>query len=329
MKPLRLPPNQLRRFYRGGEALARFRRLPELADEGPEDWVGSTTTAFGDGDSGLARLDDGTTVRDAIRGDPEAYLGSGRTEPGLLVKLLDAGERLPVHCHPDRSFATERLGSRYGKTEAWLIVETTGERPLVWLGFRDGVAADDLAAWVADQDVAALRGAVNELEVSPGDVLYVPAGLPHALGEGILMVELQEPTDFSVLLEWQGFAVDGAADGHVGVGWPAALDAVDRSAWPPDRLAALRRSTPDGERVSLLPDDAAAFFRGERLRPARDLELDPAFSILVVVGGSGRLECAGGGLDVSRGETLLVPHGAGPCRLAGDVDVIRCLPSAS
>ena len=120
----------------------------------------------------------------------------------------------------------------------------------MWLGFRDDVTGDDLAAWVANQDVAALRGAVNEVEVAPGDVLYVPAGLPHALGEGILMVELQEPTDFSVLLEWQGFAVDGAEEGHLGVGWPAALETVDRSAWPPDRLAALRRSTPDGDRVA-------------------------------------------------------------------------------
>ena len=327
MKPLRLPPNQLRRFYRGGDALARFRGMPALADEGPEDWVGSTTTAFGDGDAGLARLEDGTTVRDAIQEDPESFLGPGRGEPGLLVKLLDAGERLPVHCHPDRSFAAQRLGSRYGKTEAWLIVETSGERPLVWLGFRDDVAADDLAAWVANQDVAAIRGAVNEVDVTPGDVLYVPAGLPHALGQGILMVELQEPTDFSLLLEWRGFAVDGAADGHLGVGWPTALEAVDRSAWPADRLAGLRRSTPDGERVELLPDEAADFFGGERLRPAPELELEPAFSILVVVGGSGRIEGADGGLDVSRGDTLLVPHGAGPCRLAGELDVIRCLPA--
>jgi mannose-6-phosphate isomerase len=329
VKPLPLPPNQLHRFYRGGEALARFRGMPELADDGPEDWVGSTTTAFGDGDAGLARFADGTTVRDAIRADPEAFLGPGRTEPGLLVKLLDAGERLPVHCHPDRSFAAQWLGSPYGKTEAWLIVETSGDRPLVWLGFRDGVAADDLTAWVTNQDVAAIRGAVNELEVSAGDVLYVPAGLPHALGEGILMVELQEPTDFSVLLEWQGFAVDGAADGHLGVGWPTALEAVDRSAWPADRLATLRRSTPDGERVELLPGEAADFFRGERLRPAPELELEPALSLLVVVGGSGRVECAGGRVDVSCGETLLVPHGAGPCALTGHVDVIRCLPAPS
>ena len=100
MKPLRLPPNQLRRFYRGGEALARFRGMPALAGAGPEDWVGSTTTAFGEGDSGLARFADGTTVRDAIGGDPEAFLGPGRTEPGLLVKLRSGSARATARRRP-------------------------------------------------------------------------------------------------------------------------------------------------------------------------------------------------------------------------------------
>ncbi|HEX5782582.1 MAG TPA: hypothetical protein VFX80_11705, partial [Solirubrobacteraceae bacterium] len=59
-------------------------------------------------------LEDGTFVRDAVAADPEAWLGPGRDHPGLLVKLLDAGQRLPVHFHPDRTFAREALGSEFG-----------------------------------------------------------------------------------------------------------------------------------------------------------------------------------------------------------------------
>ena len=326
MKPLRLPPNQLHRFYRGGTAIARFRGTPSNDEYAPEDWVGSTNTVFGDRDAGLSRFEDGISVREAVAADPEGFLGPGRTDTGLLVKLLDAGQRLPVHCHPDRAFAAQRLGASYGKTEAWTIVETWRERPRVWLGFREEVDHDTLAGWVEHQDVDALLGALHELRVSPGDVIFVPAGVPHAIGEGILMVELQEPSDFSVLLEWEGFAIDGRANGNLGLGWDAALDAVDRSAWTPERVAALRRSTANGERVPLLPAEAASFFGGERLRPRPELALEQSFSILVVLAGPGRIECADDSLELARGDTVLVPYGAGPCTLAGELDVIRCLP---
>jgi mannose-6-phosphate isomerase len=326
MRPLRLPPNQLHRFYRGGEAIARFRGIRSSDDHAPEDWIGATNTVFGDRGTGLSRLEDGRTLRDAIDADPEGFLGPGRTEPGLLVKLLDAGERLPVHCHPDREFAERHLGFRHGKTEAWAIVETGGEPRPVGLGFREQVDPAVLAAWVEAQDTEALLGTLNELSVSAGDVVFVPAGVPHAIGEGILMVELQEPSDLSVLLEWEGFELDGRAEGHMGLGWETALTAVDRSAWTDGRLSSLYRSTPDGERVSLLPEDAAPFFGGERLRPSSQLGLEPSFSILVVLDGSGRIEGEDGGLDLARGDTVLVPYDAGPCTLAGDLDVIRCLP---
>ena len=327
MRPFALPPNQLHRFYRGGGAIARFRGTLSTDEYAPEDWVGATTPMFGQAEAGLSRLEDGRTLRDAISADPEGFLGPHRTEAGLLVKLLDAGERLPVHCHPDRAFAARHLGSSYGKTEAWAIIETSGKRPVVALGFREEVEEGELAGWVEHQDVDALYGSLNELAVAPGDVVFVPGGVPHSIGDGILLVELQEPSDFSVLLEWEGFAIDGRAEGNLGIGWDAALAAVDRSAWTADRLSALHRSTPDGERVALLPPEAAHFFGGERLRPSPKLELEPSFSILIVLAGSGRIECADGELGLGRGDTALVPHGAGPHTLSGHLDLIRCLPA--
>ena len=107
MKPLLLPPNQFHRFYRGGARIDALRGAPAGEDGRPEDWVGSTATAWGSEDEGLSRLEDGR-VRDAIRADPEAFLGSDHVarwgaDPALLVKLLDAGERLPVHYHPGRA----------------------------------------------------------------------------------------------------------------------------------------------------------------------------------------------------------------------------------
>jgi mannose-6-phosphate isomerase len=200
----------------------------------------------------------------------------------------------------------------------------------VHLGFTREVAPGALAAWVAAQDAAAMLGALNALPVAPGDALLVPAGVPHAIGEGVFLVELQEPTDFSVLLEWEGFAVDGASDGHLGLGFDVALGCVDRSGWDRQRLAGLRGPAGDGRggRERLLPAAADPFFRAERLLPAGGpVRVEPSFAILVVVGGEGRLDTeAGGPLALARGDTVLVPFGAGAAAVSGAVDVIRCLP---
>jgi mannose-6-phosphate isomerase len=336
VNPVELAPNQVHQFYRGGEAIARFRGIPSTDDHAPEDWVGSTATMFGANGAGLSALPDGRLLRDAIAADPVAYLGPEHAarygaDPALLVKLLDAGERLPVHFHPDQAFARSRLGLVHGKTEAWLIVETRGERPTVWLGFHDDVDLDVLAGWVDRQERASMLESLNELAVGPGDCIFVPAGLPHAIGEGIFLVELQEPSDLSVLLEWTGFEVDGARDGHLGLGFDVALESARRSALRGNELAELKRQTaaaPEsraGARTLLSPA-ASSFFRAERLHPAPAVTLEPAFSILVVLDGEGRLETNGGTVTLSRGESLLVPHAAGPGELTGSVDVIRCLP---
>ena len=340
MNAVKLAPNQLHRFYRGGEAIARFRGVAFDDEYAPEDWIGSTTTIHGENELGLSSLPDGRLVRDAIVADPEAFLGAAHAErygpdPALLVKLLDAGERLPVHCHPSRAFSRRHLDCPFGKTEAWVIVEAKRERPLVHLGFRGDVEVTTLAGWVERQETTTLLGALHALEVRPGDAVLVPAGVPHAIGEGVFVVELQEPTDFSVLLEWDGFAVDGHADGHLGIGYDLALSCVDRSGFGEEALARLRRGADEAREVrqgvwSVLVADADPYFRAERLLPRPSATLEPAFSILVVLDGKGLLETEHGGeLALARGATVLVPYASGPGRVSGKVEAIRCLPPAA
>jgi mannose-6-phosphate isomerase len=335
MRPIRLTPNRIPRFYRGGQAIDELRGVPPGAGGtmAPEDWAGSTTTVFGAATEGLSLLPDGRTLREAVQADPEGFLGQRHAEaygasPALLVKLLHAGERLPVHCHPDRAFARRHLDCAWGKTEAWVIVDAEVAEPVVHLGFREAVDPARLAELVSAQRVEALLASLNAVPVAPGDSVLVPAGVPHAIGEGVLLVELQEPTDFSVLLEWAGFAVDGPSEGHLGLGFDLALRCVDRSGWGPAELDRLRGGRgpvrPGAER--LLPAEADPFFQAERLRPDPAASLEAAFSILVVTGGSGRLETGEGDLEVRRGDTVLVPFAAGPAELRGHLEAVRCLP---
>jgi mannose-6-phosphate isomerase len=320
VRPVLLPPNGVPRFYRGGAAIAALRGIEDASDREPEEWVGSTTTAFGEAELGLSRLPDGRLLREAVAADPVAYLGPeyasrGDADPQLLVKLLDAGERLPVHVHPDDTFAREMLGAPYGKTEAWIVIATAGPRATMHVGFREDVRAETLEGWVRDQDAAAMLAALNVVEVTEGDALFVPAGAPHAIGEGALIVELQEPSDLSILLEWEGFADEGEAS--LGLGWDVALSCVDRSATDPARLRGQR-----------LPAEADRFFRFERV--VGSTEVDRGFAILIVTEGAAELFPAGGEpLPVGRGDTVLVPWDAGACRLEGEAVAVVCRPPAA
>ncbi|MFI6348657.1 carbohydrate kinase [Streptomyces sp. NPDC050560] len=331
--PELLPPNYVARFYRGGSRLGAFRGAPQGEFDG-EDWVGSTTRAYGGTDGlGLSRLASGVLLADAVAADPVGYLGPAHkaafgagTE--LLVKLLDAGERLAVHYHPSRGFAREHLGCAHGKTEAWLVL-TAPQDGAVHLGFAREVGRDELRGWVRDQDAAAMLAAMNRIAVGPGDAVLVPAGVPHAIGAGIFLVELQEPTDWSLMLERGGPEAPEESPGwRLGLGVDVALSAVDRGALGAERLAALRLPAPvplapGVER--LLPEAADPYFRAQGV--AGPAVLEP--SLAVVVGTEGELRLtpeSGRALDLPAGRACLVPFAAGRCTVSGGGRAIRCLP---
>jgi mannose-6-phosphate isomerase len=317
VKPLLLPPNQFHRFYKGGARIDALRGIPEGEDGRPEDWVGSTATSWGSDSEGLSRLEDGTVLKDAIAADPEAFLGPEHVaahgaDPALLVKLLDAGERLPVHYHPGRAFAQQHLGLRYGKTEAWLILDAE-PGAAVHVGLKEPLDPRTARAWVDEQDADAMLAALHEVPVQAGDAVLVPAGTLHAIGGGILLLELQEPTDLSVLVEWKRFGVDSGPE-HLELGWETALQALDHDPIDP---AALTEPTGGG----LLPKEADPYFRAERIEPGGTL--DQSFSIVLVTGGEGEI----GGVAVKRGTTVLIPYAAGEAATDG-IEAIRCLPPA-
>jgi mannose-6-phosphate isomerase len=316
MKPQVLPPNVLRHFYAGGARIAAFRGLTLDSDHMPEEWIGAVNTTFGAVNGrGLSTGPDGTLVKDAIAKDPEAWLGPEHvarygSDPALLTKLLDAGQRLPVHFHPGRAFAKRELGLDHGKTEAWLILEArTGAS--VWVGFKRDIALATVREWMQAQASDEMLAAMHELPVKPGDAIFVPAGTPHAIGDGILIVELQEPTDLSITLEWTGFELT-EDESRLGLDWDTALQALNRSAWSKERIAELKGTT--------LPHAADPYFRAERIRGGDTL--DPGFSVVLATAGKGTL----GDVALQRGSAVLVPYAAGELQLAGDIEAIRCRP---
>jgi len=121
----------------------------------------------------------------------------------LLVKFLDSSVRLHFQAHPTAEFAREHLNSDHGKAEGYYILDVReGIDPYVYVGFQYPPSRDDFKKMIEAQDIDAMEACFEKVPVKPGDCLYIPGGSPHAIGEGILMVEIMEPSDWAVRFEF-------------------------------------------------------------------------------------------------------------------------------
>jgi mannose-6-phosphate isomerase len=212
------PQNRVWRSYPGGKVLDQLagRDCPEDTHF-PEDWIGSVTRATNPGresiEEGVSSVKAGEQVLpfdELLLEDPEYILGPEHmtaygSSPQLLVKLLDSAIRLHFQCHPTAAFARARMGAPSGKAEAYHILAIREEvsHPYVYIGFQNPPTREQLKQWIEQQDMAAIEDCFEKIPVKPGDTLYIPGGFPHAIGEGILMVEIMEPSDLAVRFEFE------------------------------------------------------------------------------------------------------------------------------
>ena len=329
MSPIIVTANQPEaRFYRGGAAITAFRSSQPCTSHQPEDWVASTTCCAGCKSSkiGLSRLPDGTFLADAIAAEPNHWLGPKHVarygvDTKLLVKLLDAGQRLPVHAHPHVSWAKKHLERKHGKAEAWYIL-TPGT---VHLGLMEPVGEQELLQLVTTKRGGELLKRMHKIDVKPHQTVYVPPGLLHAIGEGILLVELQEPEDLSVLVEWAGFAIDGLKDGHLGLGFETALTAVDISVKTREEILSLR--TDAETQKSAFHIDSETYFRLQRVKVSGSETCESGFAILIVVGGNlGLWTKVGPELTLMKGSTVVIPFEDGEFTLTGEGELLIARP---
>jgi len=348
-RPFPLPYHPLYRFYDGGSLTRRFRGLPEGPDDHwSEDWVGSCTVAGNpapDGRAqGLSAVDIGgaepVPLQTLIEVAPEAMVGAAfagqwGTTSGVLVKLLSPAGQVPLHAHPTRAWARQHLGSRFGKTEAWIILDAPGdgqEPAYAGIGFRPGIDRATFEAAVRRHDQPAVRSTLHRFEVAAGEVYVAHGGVPHYLGPRISFIEVQEPTDQIVIAETDGEDDAGAT---MGLGWDLALDMIDFDAADRDATLSRGRQSPHQVRqgrghreVGLFQDDVGEFFDATRLEIDGEVAVaDGRFYIGVVTAGSGTLEGDFGAMPVRRGETFACAASLGHRFRAGSepLTIVRCL----
>ena len=214
LQPIRLQTSRAWRTYLGGSMISTLHG--EAGEDGhfPEEWLMSTVCAR---NAGREHIVEGITciagteetLAQRIEQNPEVMLGKAHVEkygtsPGGLVKLLDAAERLTLQVHPTREKAVILFNSPFGKTECWHILDCRtlgGEEPCIYLGFREGITREYWQQVFDAQDIPAMLDCLHRIPVHQGDTFIIRGGVPHCIGAGCFLVEIQEPTDYTVRTE--------------------------------------------------------------------------------------------------------------------------------
>ncbi|MFO1022343.1 MAG: type I phosphomannose isomerase catalytic subunit [Planctomycetales bacterium] len=252
----------------------------------------------------------GITLGELTRRFPRELFGNRSEYPStfpLLVKFLDAQDLLSVQVHPNDIQAPQFIPGSRGKTEAWYILDAAPES-CVYAGFQPGTNADKVRQALRSGTIADLLIA---LKVQRGDTLLIPAGTVHALGKGVLLLEIQQASDITFRLDdWGRAGADGKPRAlHI----EESLQCLDFESRP--RLQMAVRSS--GE---LIRSDYFALHK-HVIRGATSLPGEDRCRILSVIAGQGRLITQSSSEPLAIGKTFLIPACVGDVLIESDADL--------
>ena len=189
----KIKQNRVSRTYKGGSRIDKFTQ-EVFVKKGmyPEDWTASATAVKNSSGmtEGIGITENGEKITDII----------GNDILPILVKLLDADERLVIQVHPTVNFSQRYLNSSFGKTECWYFLDCSPDAH-IYLGFKPDITAERWRKAIQNDDSEQLLDMLWRIPVHKGDFVFVDGGMPHAIGGGCFMIELQEPSDFMFVAE--------------------------------------------------------------------------------------------------------------------------------
>lgn len=318
--PLTLEPILMEKVW-GGTRMARLgKKVPAGANIG-ESWefadLGATSVSGGGGGAARSTITNGPlrgrTLHDALTQWGRGLTGDTRLTPDgnlpLLIKFLDARENLSVQVHPSPAYAQAHPQSHL-KTECWLILDAE-PGSVIYKGIKPGIDRAAFERHIADGTV------VNDMIALPaivGECHNLPSGTCHALGAGVLVAEVQTPSDTTFrVYDW------GRKGRELHIA--QSLECIDFG--PAEGATSLPRG---GSRTTLVK---TPFFEVEQIRTTEQIQAGPGFSAWTVLEGNGRLVDAGNAsmaIEIGRGMTFAVPAACGSSTKLipdGQIDVLR------
>ncbi len=218
----------------------------------------------------------------------------------LLIKLIDAKQKLSVQVHPGDEYALTHEGE-FGKTEMWYVVDCREGAQLLY-GFSHDISTEEFKRRMRDNT---LPEVCNTVPVHKGDVFFIDAGTLHAIGEGILIAEVQQNSNTTYRISDYGRL---GADGK-----PRELH-IDKALAVTETRAP---SIPYGQigTVTTVGESTVRELASCRFFTAKAVELQGEFPVcekdsfvsLVILDGSAVLTCDSGEWNIHKGDSVFVP----------------------
>lgn len=232
----------------------------------------------------------------------------------LLVKFIDAEDNLSVQVHPDDEYAFAKENGEYGKNEMWYIVSAKPGAKLIY-DVVPGTTREKFAEALARNKV---ESCLKSLEVFPGDVINIPAGIVHAIGKGIILAEVQQSSDTTYRV------YDYGREGrqlHI----EKALDVIDFNSYGrKEKYAGLKLELSNGCTKRIVVANKYFCIEIYSIRgPINEIADGSKFFIYTFTSGRGVIQWNGGQLPVRAGESILIPAALGPYSLDGEITALK------
>lgn len=262
----------------------------------------------------------GKTLNEAIEAEGKGVLGANNADKldfPILIKLIDAKEKLSVQVHPGDEYA-RRVENENGKTEAWYILDAAPGAQLVY-GVKRKISRKAFSESIRRKEVETILNFVN---VKPGDVVFIPSGMLHAIGAGIFLAEVQQSSNTTYrVYDYDRPGKDGKPrELHI----EKATDVVDLTVPSAD-------FTPQGEPM-ITNEAEKTYLTGCRYFKMYSLNVNGAyedsasyesFVSLLVLSGEGELRCGEQKLPLAKGSSVFIPAGKGAYTVDGTLEILE------
>ena len=339
---IRFKENRVRREYAGGKNIDKFAGKEVcVGSKLPEEWLASAVEAFNPDfepieNEGLSICENGEFFKTVLEKNSEKILGKRLNEKyngrfSMLVKLLDSAERLLIQCHPTVSFAKKEFNSDFGKTECWYFLDTQ-EDACVYLGFKEGITKEKWKFLFENQDREGMLACLHKFSVKPNELWFVDGGVPHAIGKGCFMIELQEPSDLTVLTERVNVKGDPVCEVklHGGLGFEKMFDCFvyEGMSEAQVRQRYYKKAVFEENQINCLVDETLTdkfSMKCLRVNGEFSANFGDTYAVCIVINGECVLNSEEREISLEKGQSFLVGANSEKLEFKGKADIVFCI----
>ncbi|WP_297297177.1 type I phosphomannose isomerase catalytic subunit [uncultured Brachyspira sp.] len=224
----------------------------------------------------------------------------------LLIKLIDAKDKLSIQVHPDEEYANKRH-NKHGKNEMWYVMDTYGDAKLL-IGLKENVTKEDLKKAIDNKEN--IEDMFNYFDIKKGDAFYIPSGCIHAILGNVIIAEIQTPSDVTYrLYDWNRVDKNGKSrELHIEDSFNV-IKNINAFSLKSSKNNKIKTNTLEINTV--FTND---YFTTEEYIISGDYTSktnEESFEIIIVLEGDGTIESSVNSIDLKIGKTVLVPASLG------------------